>query len=144
VTGGLTQIAFSERGYARKYTTNLDYETPNQWLAPDFQSFWLYEALQKAGQLTSGVDLFTSVPDTVSTLSYLAFSHRTSVESLSFARSLGERLRAAAGAIFEWVDDQEYERLFEKEVEPIPTGFLKQLSRFKAEPEIPLRWDEDE
>jgi hypothetical protein len=40
------------------------------------------------------------------------------------------------------VSDDEDETLFEVEVEPIPLGWVRLLSKFRTGKEIPVTWDE--
>jgi hypothetical protein len=139
----------------RTRATTPDFQTSGDWLLPTFQSHWLAElgafhnvgALRHVGAgagINGSAGLYGLFEDTASTSSLLALSRTTSPQTLSTARSIAENLKRAAVSIIDWVEDREYEELFRQQVEPVPTGWIKQLSRFKAGPEIAVTWDDED
>jgi hypothetical protein len=114
-----------------------------EWLLPSFRSLWLNEQ-RPLSNCVSTASLNSFYEDTGSSSSFVELSSRMSPRTLAFAGSVAASLRASALAILEWIEDREYEREFEQHIEPIPRAWVKRLTRFKAGPEISVRWDDDE
>lgn len=127
-------------------TADLRFE---EWFRPTFQAAWWNEATLSIRNplginIPHGIAAGTLVTDTAPDFSLTALSRTTSPITLTAARSIAERLQAAAASIIEWVEEREYQEQFKEVVEPVSGVWLKTLSRFKSGPEIAVSWDEDD